>query len=798
MNQDQAFPLLRGAISGTERFWNPRGGGGEPQEPLQRDLVEHRNFLLAQLNNIQSEIDTRDAALRVPGADREIIAVVKDPESEIAIDGLGDKRTDVRVVSFDDETGTVLLDTPATSAGLPHLRKKAEQFAEAKTPKGRPRNEPVIAPIASVALAAIDDLAGPTFRTNPVDDDQRHWFELICRGGSIGPESDNDSTTKQIAAVVELFRIPVPQNFRAPERLHFYIRLTLDQLRDLLERTDCVYEFDLLSKDVRTWVLLREPPANLDIGIHVRAPEMDAPSVVLLDSGIVANHPLLQPGVLTATSSVPGDDSPGDTLGHGTAMAGIALYEDLGAALEAGEAQLLNWVQSSRVIVSPGIGASSEDNRPFWPSTTLEGVEAAEAADPYPNRRRAFAMAITAESNEGRATTWSAALDQIAFNEGDGRLIAVSIGNAVVDNALIGAYPHGNALLVIRDPAQAANALTIGGLTFKCEVPPDLPSHSPIAPFGGISPHTVAGTAGSAIKPDIVLEAGNQAFDGILPELADTMVELSTSSDLATPLTAMYGTSLATAIAGRLGATLLRSDPGLRPATIRGLLVNSARWTQAMIEQLPGMGARLALCGYGQPDIPSCMRCTSERTTIVVEDSMPNAIFDADGKQNRLVKYFRLPAPELLQELDDETVELAVTLSYFAEPSYIRGRVRRGLDLQWDMQGPTETADEFGARVNRLQREGINVADLGGSFGWQVGKQRRSRGTVQSDRWTGPASLIAGAKFIAVYPVLGWWDRRDGLKQKELDFSLIVTLKAPEGVDIYTPISNELAIPIMV
>jgi hypothetical protein len=82
----------------------------------------------------------------------------------------------------------------------------------------------------------------------------------------------------------------------------------------------------------------------------------------------------------------------------------------------------------------------------------------------------------------------------------------------------------------------------------------------------------------------------------------------------------------------------------------------------------------------------------------------------------------------------------------------------------------------------RVVREGKSV----------VGRpiNRRSRGTVQSDRWSGKASMLAGSKLIAVRPVLGWWERHDDIRTKSMSFSLIVSIVAP---GIYASVQAELA-----
>jgi hypothetical protein len=46
-------------------------------------------------------------------------------------------------------------------------------------------------------------------------------------------------------------------------------------------------------------------------------------------------------------------------------------------------------------------------------------------------------------------------------------------------------------------------------------------------------------------------------------------------------------------------------------------------------------------------------------------------------------------------------------------------------------------------------------------------------------------------------PVNGWWNEYVSFREKELPFSLIVTVRTP-GIDIYTPVSLALQVPVQV
>ena len=571
---------------------------------------------------------------------------------------------------------------------------------------------------------------------------------------------------------------------------------------------DCVYEFDLAAPEIRDWLHAETQPIRQLQDFALDSPPAAAPAVVVMDTGIASKHPLLAPAILSVASVDPFDASPEDVEGHGTEMAGCVAYEDLGHAVDEGGAVAEHWLQSVKLLRTPHQGAADEAQRPYWPKQTEAAVSAAEGEGGA--RPRCFALAVTSELNDLAPTFWSHAIDQLAFNDGAGRLLVVSAGNAdITDVGLVDAYPQLHLEQKIREPAQAVNALTVGAWTRRTTLPPDLDlaAFQPVAPEGGVSPYTSAGGVGlAAIKPEVVLEGGNLGFDGELPSTMETMSALTTAHTyLQHPLTWHWGTSEATARAARLAARVWQTNPDLRPETVRGLLVHAASWTPTMVEQFKNLDERLAMCGYGSPDEAFARECAAERATIVVEDMMPNAIAEevpkkeapkragtrtTETKYRRTVKFFRLPVPEdALLELGKTEVELRVTLSYFPEPNIERRRGYNGLDLRWDMQGPNEEEDQFRERINKLQRaDGTpETRDRPKSFPWSIGIERRSRGTVQSDRWRGDASLLAGDKLLAVYPALGWWERRAALRTASMQFALIVSVVV-SGLEIYTPI----------
>jgi hypothetical protein len=803
---NRGYPLIRGSIFKTEFYQSPKGGGGGDIRLPPRNPKAHGARLIEQLDALLGRVQRRPMGERDPQASRELIAVSPKDTYDLAPASLGDANRDVRVLGV-TETGTALLD--AKDPDMVQLRRKIEAYTDSAklTDKGAPKNAPAIAPIEEIRLASEVDLIGPRLAAAKIEPNVHRWFEIACRGGARSIE-DSGGSRGQMHRQLAKLGVPPPQEFVATEQIVFFVRLTLVQLRGVAGSVDCVQEFDLAPPDVRDWLLFNEQPIKDIRSFALNPPPADAPSVVLLDTGIATGHPMLSKAILAAASVVPGDTSAEDKHGHGTRMAGVALLgDDVGLAVEAGKVTAPHWLNSVRLLTAPAKGSAAEENRNYWPHLTIAAVVKAEHQDPMKARPRVFTMATSYGVDIIEPTYWSHAVDRLAFNNGAGRLICIAIGNAdVTDVRLIESYPTLNLEQKVQEPAQSANALTVGAYTAKTKVPPEAiyAASKAVAPAGGISPHTSAGTVAGLHGPDILMEGGNVAFDGNLPDsFVETLTTLTTGPEFLTkPLSRICMTSEATARAGGLAASIWAAEPGLQAATVRGLIVHSSAWTPTMLQQFPNKEERLAICGLGVPDPELALACARDRATVVFEDRMPNAVptkqpkkgptraagkTPTETKLKRVVKYFRLPVPENLL-LDDPSrqVELRVTLSYFPEPNTFHQQVSRGLDLKWDMQGPSETWGAFQVRINKLSR-GAASKPTSKSFQWDLGITRRSRGTVQSDRWAGPASFLAGNKHVAVVPVLGWWERRPALRELTMPFSLIVTVRAA-GLDIYEPI----------
>jgi hypothetical protein len=185
------------------------------------------------------------------------------------------------------------------------------------------------------------------------------------------------------------------------------------------------------------------------------------PFICILDTGINAAHPLLE-NFLDEDDLHTINEAWGkaDIAGHGTLVAGLALYSDLSRVLETKEQlEVVHRLESSKIINSSEY-IPEDIRRPLdlYADFTRQGVAQAEIAKA--NRNRIFQMAITTidSRDRGKPSSWSAALDMLAVgmdDEGKRRLFVIAAGNINLNDMQGSKYPVSNLIAGIRDPGQA-------------------------------------------------------------------------------------------------------------------------------------------------------------------------------------------------------------------------------------------------------------------------------------------------------------------------------------------------------
>lgn len=319
-------------------------------------------------------------------------------------------------------------------------------------------------------------------------------------------------------------------------------------------------------------------------------------------------------------------------------------------------------------------------------------------------------------------------------------------------------YPNYNINAEVEDPGQAWNAITVGAYTEKTFISDEnYQGVSPEAPKGGLSPYSTTSCLWdkSIIKPEILMEGGNAIRDG--QKLSGAPSELNLVSTNSNPLIHQFGainaTSAATALAARLAAKIKHSNPTLSPLTIRGLMVHSAEWTDEMVRQCSNNGIRkidllLHSCGYGVPNEQKAVMSDESHVTFIAEQEIHP--FDGNSKKCRFdnMHILELPWPkDLLENMGEVEVKMKVTLSFYIQPAPgAKTRLNKyaypSSLLRFDVKTAEESYEQFEKRISHVFQDGVDKS-LNDTGRWQIGIQRRNRGSVISDSFVDSAVKIA-------------------------------------------------------
>lgn len=813
------------------RFTSPISGRDRLLLPA-RERGAHAQQLIQKLEAVVAASQERAVEQTAFGLDDGLgiyLTFESEPNFDLKFESLEFSKSGIELCSVKTSTDNRTLATVFVPDGKLNLflTKVAAYRDEQTTPRReggptRPKNQDLVESIADIKLAALEALWTETDIAFPEVEAVTTWEVWLRRF------KDVDHLAR-LRAFADAFHLTVGrQTVSFVDRKVVLVRGTARDLSRSVEilgmiaevrlpKTTAAFFTDMNAIEQQAWVD--------DLAGRVTAPPPDAPYVCLFDTGLNHGHPLLAQvvaeGDLHTYKPVWGTD---DREGHGTPMAGLVAFGDLTDALASAEPiGISHRIESVKIIHPP-----DPNDIDLYGAVTQESTYRVEV---NPDRKRIFCMAVTAPDgrDRGRPSSWSAAIDSLAAGvddeDGQRRLIILSCGNT--DPTQRRLYPNSNMTDGIHDPAQAWNALTIGGYTDKVNIDSaKFPGWEPLAQRGDLSPASCTSLTWGKwpIKPDIVMESGNMGRNPAVADpdyIDDGLQLLSTSHNFLTnrALTSFGDTSAATALAARYAAMLWAKYPSLAPETVRALMVHAAEWTPAMVARFTsGDGSidykSLVRCfGRGVPDLRRLLSSLDNSLTLVVESKIQPFFKDDDGDKRVKTREMRLhPLPwptDVLSSLQNTPVTMRVTLSYFIEPSPgARGWTPRygyqSHGLRFAVRNPLESAQAFEQRINKFARdedyEAPGLADPGWDFGHSM-RSLTSLGSIHSDIWRGTAVDLASRGHIAVFPTMGWWNKRQHLRgwEKSAYYSLIVTIATPEmEVDLYTPVATQVGVPIVI
>lgn len=811
--------------------------GGGTTDPIDRDKAIHGNKIIGQLNKIREHFDIqKEEPLpeNIVRDDAVYVEFFSEWGYELKYESLNQEvdRPNYQLLQIKKETKeengeTVTRDKVIVMmrpGGVSQFLKKAGEYL-VKTTKDRLGNDTGLAAhralfnnIENIQLATLKSFWADEPEIPFPDEEANIWWEAWFR------KSDNDrAKLEQVLNNLRSSDVQVgEQVLEFPEHHVHLLRGTAMQLSSSIMLLDNLAELrkpqQLNDFITRRNVDLEEKIQWRDDLVGRIEPVLGDNHVVvcLLDCGVNNQHPLLQSilpndRLFTFKTAWGTNDSwPGG--GHGTGMGGLSVYGDVIDALAApGNIRILHGLESFK------IAHPADPNDPkLYGAITEYACSVPQVT--FPNNPRIFCLSLSdkSQAKRGRPSTWSASIDKIACGRAmDSRhLFIVSGGNVEYMQPGIDAsyYASLNDNESIHDPAQSYNALTVGSYTRMDRIDQAIyKGFRPLAPNGAISPSSSTSLMWESqwpVKPDIVMEGGNLAVDGMaLRDDVHSLMPLSLDKEFNTHVFTPFGdTSGAAALAAKLAAELSTAYPKLWPETIKGLIVHSAEWTPQMLDGLNFTTATraqkmslLRTFGFGVPVVTKAFDSAKNAATLIAENVIQPYKLEGSSDKTNEYHLYNLPWPAdiLMDYLGERDVMLKVTLSYFIDPnpggrSYAYDFSYHSHSLDFKMIRRAETLKEFRRRISATEAtEGITYN--GDEEPWTLKELIRDRGCVKKDFLVSSGADLSTRNVIAIFPKRGWYRTRKrlGMVNSKVRYSLIISIESEDiNADIYSPIQE--------
>ncbi|WP_271796519.1 S8 family peptidase [Dolichospermum planctonicum] len=726
-----------------------RGFGGGKRS----NSVEHGKHLLDQLSGLAETTKQKSNPFRL---DPKLIFKIK------ATKKLSDdlvNQTGLDILAFEPDKTIVVF---SSDLELKEFRRRLENYSQIT--EGPEYS--YLGAIDELVPLEREDRIGRLLKLKPVQPDELAALDLEL--WHTGDRQEMKASLEHIAETLEFFSDTVPMrmsdNYVGEYLCIARIKVTYEVLEFLLE-LETVKEIDRPPQPA----FERTADYNLPLSSfpEVISPPEENCGILVIDSGVQSGHPLIAPVLGEAdVFSDPGQQlikgGAEDVNGHGTSVAGIAIYGDVENCIKKLSFDPTVWLFSARV---------TDENCQYYEDLLLETQldQAIKAfVDNYPNCKVINISLGDCEKyyiDGMKQFRLAAKIDEIAYQYQHKNIIfVISAGNSYHEELeyeqLRSEYPNyllnKNARII--DPATSAIALTVGSLSYgrgSMTEPGDVRRQAIAKLRGHPSPFTRTGFGvDGMIKPDVVDFGGDLALDlsyreGLdLPkvsQLGDNVAGVSVVTFSKNFQSSLFhicsGTSFAAPRVANIAAQLFTKYPNASSNLIRALIVNSAVLPKEIPDEFSNgtesqkIKKQLQIYGYGQTDLERAMY-SAENYVVLSED---NIIIPVG-------KFHIYEIPQLPEEFFDieGTRTLSVTLAFDPPTRPTRGDSYLGVTMEFNLfkgipkesvvnayvdASKTDNPDEFAEisiqNLNKKYPKRSITIDL------DPGSNLRKKGTVQ-------------------------------------------------------------------
>jgi subtilisin family serine protease len=469
--------------------------------------------------------------------------------------------------------------------------------------------------------------------------------------------------------------------------------------------------------------------------IEINFPDENAVGILIIDSGIISNHPMLEKCVGGEENFQTGENATHDTVGHGTAVAGCTAYGDIESCLKNKEFIPSNWVFSAKVMYAEkndfnGVVSAVYDPEKLIEHQFKDAVESFLSNPEYHIRVVNISLGNLNEvwhKHYSRQLPLAALIDELAFDYPNVVFI-VSTGNQhplaifetiadIKDN--YPAYLTENADFKIINPATAALALTIGSIAGEVRIEQERYGaeqiKTPIAEENQPSPFTRTGNGiNGMIKPELVEYGGNlilyENYGRILEDRGGkiALLDNKTIGDI---IKFDYGTSFSAPKVAYLAGKIANQFPQRSGLFIKNMLLMGASYPfvpnkdfYSTKDKKEAETKHLSTCGFGLSDFDRAVNSYNNRAVL----------WDENKISLNQIKVYSLQLPDIFFT-EKGKKRIIVTLTFNPETRLSRGDSYLGNRMEFHLFhsiNPETLIEKYGVISENTEQAGGVPDDL--------------------------------------------------------------------------------------
>jgi len=472
---------------------------------------------------------------------------------------------------------------------------------------------------------------------------------------------------------------------------------------------------------------------SIDISeVELNAPDENAAGILIIDSGIISNHTLLEKCVGGQENFQTGENEVQDTAGHGTAVAGCAAYGDIEKCIEDKFFDPSNWIFSAKVMYSERDVNGNTVKATYDPEKLIEHQfkDAVESfLSNYEYHIKVVNISLGNENeiwhkNYTRQLPLAALIDELAYIY-PGVTFIVSAGNQdplkiydvisdIADN-----YPKyllENENFKIINPATSALAITVGSIADQVKIEKEREGYeaeqikTAIADDYQPSPFSRTGHGiNGMVKPELVEYGGNLILYknyGRVYEDTGGKIALLNNQTTENIIRFDYGTSFSAPKVAWLAGRIANKFPYKSANFINNMLLIGADYPFVPDKHFYGsknkdnaLKDHLSVCGFGVSDYDRAVNSFDKRAVL----------FDEGRIGLNQIKVYSLQLPDIFFS-EAGKKKITVALTFNPETRSTRGDSYLGNRMEFHLfhlVNPQVLVEKYGIISEDTERKGV-------------------------------------------------------------------------------------------